>query len=220
VLRVLLIDDEPAIGRAVARALKGYDIAVEVHSDVDDFLKSARARTHRALLIDWNLRSCEGTELCATLRGEGDTRPIALVSGKLDVDHARDLARSAGADRYIEKATRASELARQIKNLARRRKRPPTVYKCVVGTIELRPGKIIVHDYTASPRPLEYQLLQYLLDHPGQVLSRERLAHGVWQKRIPTSTMVESAISRLRKLLGTAADLIETVPGGYRIRMK
>jgi DNA-binding response OmpR family regulator len=215
-----MIDDEPAIGRSVARSLKPFDIDVDATSEVADFLKAARTRLHRALLIDWNLRSCEGTELCATLRGEGDMRPIALVSGKLDVDHARELARSAGADRFIEKPTPATDLARQITNLARRRKRPPTVYKTLVGTIELRPGKIIVHDYTASPRPLEYQLLQYLLEHPGQVLSREQLAHGVWQKRIPTSTMVESAISRLRKLLGTAADLIETVPGGYRIRMK
>lgn len=219
-----MIDDEPAFGRALSRALRVHGISVESFTEVPDFLKAARRRDHGALLIDWNLRTCEGTELCTTLRDEGDTRPIAIVSGKLEADHARELARAAGADGYIEKPSPAAVVAKKLNELTSAKKgaHRAALYACTLGqniaaSIELRRGQIVVHQYVIDVRPIEYQVFEYLIEHPGVVVSRQTLSNRIWGN-VRQSTVVQTAISRLRKQLGNLSGLIETVPGGYRFQ--
>jgi DNA-binding response OmpR family regulator len=229
---VLLLDDELAFGRAWTRALRSLGFVLDAVQEVDEFIRVANTNQHDVLLIDWNLRMCEGTQVCVQRRGVGDFRPIGIISGKLDADHARQIAREAGADGYIEKTTTLDNVTDEINKLIRasetRLRTAPGVraYRCTNRTedgatvsIELDQDHVILSITTRIRlRPKEFQLLQALLQRAGRVVSKEELLRVVWGSRTaPTTSIVETSMSRLRTQLGSAAAIIETVPGGYRI---
>lgn len=235
--RVLLLDDEASISRAAALALRSYGIDLDSCEEVDHFIHLASTRRHRALIIDWNLRTCEGTDICARLRRDGEERPIAILSGKLDADHGREMAQATGADCYIAKPSAAEDLAHEIwllldsrssakQHTAQVRAALPHGHRfqCLVRkdgstlTIGLCEDRVVISDYIVRLRPKELELLEVLLRRSGQVVSKDELARLVWGVRsAPTTSIVETSMSRLRTALGNAGGIIETVRGGYRI---
>jgi DNA-binding response OmpR family regulator len=233
-VRVLFLDDEPAVGRAVTLALGAHGIVVDACTDVEEFLRVANTNAHDALIIDWNLRKCQGTEVCAQRREAGDGRPIAIMSGKLDADYAREISVAAGADRYIEKpvtmATLISEVTALMRSTEIRLRAAPsarTVFRCEVQsegtivTIEMKDDHFVLSNHVVRPRPKEFALLKAILQGAGSVVSKQNLVKIVWGSRaMPTTSIVETSMSRLRTQLGTAASIIETVHGGYRISIE
>jgi two-component system OmpR family response regulator len=209
---ILLIDDEPRICTCVARAMSAHGFEVESHSTPDAFMTAARARTHRALLIDWNLRTEEGTRLCRGLRLNGDERPIALTSGKLDTAHARRLAEECGADAYFAKPaieTWPTQL-RDVLDRAEPRARLPSLI--LAGDV------VIVPDYAAPLSPTEQKVVAFLLSEPGRQRGRLEIARHVWGLHSePHTTLVDTVISRIRKRLGSEAHRIERTEEGWRV---
>jgi DNA-binding response OmpR family regulator len=228
--RILLLDDDPMMLRAAARALEPHGIEVDGCEHVADFMRAARTGKHDALLIDWCLRKCEGTDVCTQLRKEGEERPIGLVSGQLDLEHGRDIAEAAGANCYIDKATLHHNLVEAVRKLLQsadkrqRRVAAEKTFRCALreaGTVlslELRGGHVILSNIVVRLRPKELELFEALLQRRGQVVSKDELARIVWGLRSTVRTsIVETWVSRLRTALGPAGGIIETVRGGYTI---
>lgn len=230
---VLLLDDELAACQTIRPALSAHGIAIEGHADADGFCAAARAKRDCVALIDWNLRKCEGTEIVMARRREGDTRRIALISGLLDREHGRELAARCGADDFIEKPGSVAEWAEQIHTLAKLPPRLPSGTfrldpRTNASAMELREGWIILHDHRIELRDMEYLFLQFLLGHAGEEVSFDQLLEHVWQvlpgRRSPEKERllrgrVITTVKRLREALGSAAKIIETVDGGYRIEL-
>lgn len=234
-IRVLLLDDDAPFRSALARALRHAGMVVEAHATLESFLKAARAHRHDILLIDWNLRTSLGTWACESLRAEGETRPIAIISASLEIEFARAQAKKAGASDFIDKTSSPEEWRRRIATLAESpRQRTWSAGSGVhlldgvnaAASVELRDGAAILRGFRVALRPLEHDLLEHLLAHAGAVVSSEALIAAVWKEppaRTPEGLAAQrdrvvSTMSRLRKALGEAAEMIETVHGGYRIR--
>lgn len=134
---LLLLDDEEAVCRALVRLLRARGIQAKGCSSPDEFMALARTGKHRALLLDWNLRDREGTDLIAQLRSEGESRPIGLMSGNVTPSHGRELAEEAGADVFIPKLVDTSKFVEEVQGLL----------AAIVPTIQraLTPGRIL-HD--------------------------------------------------------------------------
>ncbi len=222
------------MGKAATLALRHHGILLDACQEVDDFIRAANTGEHGALVIDWNLRTCEGTELCARLRDGGETRPIVILSGKLDAEHGREIAEAAGADAYIEKPATAESMACRIKALLRSTEtrlrtvpRAASTFRCAVRsegsivTIELCEDRVILTNHVVHLRRKEFELFKCLLERAGQVVSKEKLLRLIWGSRAtPSTSIVETSMSRLRTHLGSAASIIETVRGGYRISVE
>lgn len=114
---LLLLDDETAVCRALVRLLGVRGIQTKGCSSPDEFMILARTGKHRALLVDWNLRDREGTDLIAQLRSEGESRPIGLMSGNVTPSHGRELAEEAGADVFIAKVIDTSTFVEEVQAL-------------------------------------------------------------------------------------------------------
>lgn len=208
---------------------------LEGHATLDSFLDAAREQRHDVLLLDWNLRAGLGTRACALLREEGETRPIVITSGCLETEFARDEAREAGASEFIDKTSSVEEWRLRLARLAscapyRSRSRVSGVHKLDVqghtASVELRDGAAILHAYRVALRPLEFDLLEHLLERIGTVVSSASLIAAIWKEPLAQTAegvaaqkaRVATTMNRLRRSLGASADMIETTRGGYRIR--
>jgi DNA-binding response OmpR family regulator len=217
---VLFFDDEPAVTRIMALALRPY-FELDASSTLGEFVTEARRREHVALVIDWNLRFAEGTAVCADLRADGEDRPIAIMSGKLEPHHGRQLAIGCGANEYIEKPIQLDDLVCTMRRLVAAASIPKKVFRCSFATFELGDDHVIVSNLMLRLRAKEIAVLADLLLRAGTVVSRDDLARRVWGVHtIPTTKIVETTIGRLREGLGSAAPAIETVSGGYIIRVR
>jgi DNA-binding response OmpR family regulator len=226
-----MIDDEQSMLRALTRALRSHGIAIEGYSAVDEFHAAANRKPDIVALVDWGLRTCEGTEVVGCMRQRGDRRRIALVSGLLDVEHGKDLARRAGADCFIEKVKPAASWADEICGLAKLPLRAPSgTFRLDPRTnataIELHDGCVILHNHRIDLRAKEYRVLELLLERVGDQISfDELLARAFDVPAVPRSPQKErllrgrviSTINRLRRALGSADKIIETDDCGYRI---
>jgi DNA-binding response OmpR family regulator len=212
---VLWVDDELRICTTAVRVLGKHGFAVEAHTDPEEFMRAARSRLHRILVADWNLRTCEGSALLSKLRLEGDKRLMALLSGKLATDHAREIAKECGADDFIEK-TAIETWAPSLEAMLRL---PATRRVSGVVRVELDGNVLKVWNYAAKLGAKERAVVEFLLEDPNRERSLEEIALRVWGRHgEPETTLVESTISRIREKLGAERDLIERGAIGWRIR--
>lgn len=219
-----MLDDEPMYSSTLTRALRPHGIEIDAYDNVEDFMRALRTEKHDAILLDWCLRTCEGTELCARLRSEGDERPIGIVSGKLDLEHGRDIAEAAGANCYIEKPSRLESVVVAIRALlcSTQKQHRMAVFHCAMlpqgaVTVKLQGARVVLSDLVVNLRPKEYELFEALLQRAGHVVLKEELARLIWGSRSISTNLVETWMSRLRVALEPADSIIETVRGGYRI---
>lgn len=235
-IRVLLIDDEAPFRASLRRVLSPPAFSLEGHETLESFLEAVRSRRHDLLLIDWNLWSALGTDVCAALRAEGETRAIGLISALLEIEFARRQALEAGASDFIFKGISVEEWRLRVTTLARDpRYRSSSagsgVHQLdgrvhVAGAVELRDGAAFLRSYRVDLRPLEYKVLEYLVAHAGTAVPVDALFEAVWKEpsgRTPATVdsqraCVATAMSRLRGKLGASAAMIETTRGGYLVR--
>jgi two-component system OmpR family response regulator len=227
-LRVLALDDDARWLTVLSRVLGREGIEIDGKTVIDEFLVAARERVHDVLLVDWNLRRCEGTTIVTQLRIDGDDRPVGLVSGFLETDHAKHLAERAGADAFIEKTISPGTWADQIRALANgSSRRSSGLYRLVDGgMLEVRDGNVVLREHNIGLRPKEYMLLEYLLAHTATDVSYDELLEHCWgvprgprgvaEERLLRGRVI-TTMNRLRSALGSAARMIQTVEGGYRI---
>ena len=217
-MRVLIVDDERDLARAIARGLRRDGTAVDEAYDGEDGLAKALINDYDVIILDRNLPRLHGDDVCRRLRAEHvEVRVIMLTAAAEVSDRVDGL--TLGADDYLPKPFAFDELRARVLALARRGGpvRPPVLARTGV---QLDPA---THEVTRDGHridlsPKEFAVLYELLRADGGAVSAEALLERVWDEHIdPFSNAVRVAVMTLRKRLG-APPIIETVTGaGYRI---
>jgi two-component system, OmpR family, response regulator len=221
-LRILVIEDEPAIASAVRLALSDEGHAVDVVGTGHEGLEWAAAAPYGLVILDVVLGGMSGLEVCWTLRQRGFDQPILMLTALTGVeDRVAGLDR--GADDYLGKPFAIAELKARVRALARRPSSSGAA-TIAVGDLTLDPSTLDVRRGGRSVRltAREFTFLEFLARHPGQVFTQEHLVNALWSAdAIPGSNVVEVYVRSLRRKLdaGRRNGIIETVRGaGYRLR--
>lgn len=220
-MRVLVVEDEPGIALFVRQGLSEAGYAVDVAGDGEEGLDYALAAEYDAIILDILLPRMGGLDVLRQVRDRGVMTPVLLLTAR-DAVEDRVQGLDAGADDYLVKPFAFSELLARIRALLRR---PPLQAGAVlrVGDLEMDVAR---HEARRAQRvvelsPREFALLEYLMRHPAQVLSRTQIIEHVWNFDFSyESNVVDVYIGYLRRKLNRGSDtpLIQTVRGvGYRL---
>jgi DNA-binding response OmpR family regulator len=221
-MRLLVVEDEGGIASALRQGLSEQGYAVDVARDGEQGRDYALAAAYDVILLDILLPELDGLSLLRDLRKRGMTTPILLLTARDAVDD-RVAGLDAGADDYLVKPFSFSELLARIRALLRR----PVLRagdRLVTGDVAMDLGARTVTRGTQAVTltPREFAVLEYLLRHPGQALSRTQIAEGVWSWEFHgESNVVDVYIGYLRRKLDAdgVPSIIETLRGyGYRLR--
>lgn len=225
---LLLIEDEKRLSASLKEGLEEEGYTVDVAEDGRTGEALALANAYDALIVDWRLPEQDGKTVIEHLRAAGRQVPILMLTALSDLDH-RVAGLDAGADDYLPKPFKFEELLARLRALLRR---PPLATQEQVlrqGALELdtRRREAVLGDERLDLRPKEYALLEDLLRHPDEVLSRTVIAERVWGDPFyVTDNVIDVTISSLRQKLADAqrtagndaALRIETIRGvGYRL---
>jgi len=223
-MRILIIEDDAEAAGYIVKAFREAGHVADRAADGLEGYALARDGEYDVLIVDRMLPKLDGLSLIGGLREQKVRTPILILSALGHVDD-RVKGLRAGGDDYLCKPYAFSELLARVEVLARRQSNgssDPTVYR--IGGLELdrlshklsRDGKEIVL------QPREYRLLEYLMKHSGQVVTRTMLLENVWDYHFdPQTNVIDVHISRLRAKIdkGQDAPLLHTIRGaGYMIR--
>ncbi len=222
-MRVLVVEDNEAMSDAVERGLVAEGFAVDVADNGVDGLWRAREFTYDLILLDIMLPAMNGYEVCRTIRSEGNTTPVLMLTakdGEFDIAEGLDF----GADDYLTKPFSFVVLVARIRALLRRTNPTPGLTTITVGDLTVDPTtrRCTLRGETVEFTPREYSMLETLTRRVGEPLTRGELLNHVWGADYEGgSNVVDVYIGYLRKKLSPRPDgspLIETVRGiGYRI---
>jgi two-component system response regulator PhoP len=222
-MRVLLVEDEPSLRETLAARLKRDGFAVDAAPDGEEGLYFGREYPLDVAIIDLGLPKLSGMDLIRTLREEGKEFPILVLTARGDwQDKVEGL--EAGADDYLVKPFHVEELLARLNALVRRSAGGWTQAKLSLGPIVLDTAaqELRVDDQSTELTSYEYRVLEYLMMHAGEVVSKTRLTEHIYDQDFDRdSNVIEVFIGRLRKKLDRNGDLkpIETLRGrGYRFR--
>jgi two-component system, OmpR family, response regulator len=221
-LRILVVEDDDKLRGLLRRGLEEQAFAVDVEANGTDGLWRAQEFGYDAVVLDVLLPHLDGFAVCQQLRAAERWVPVLMLTARDGVeDRVRGL--DAGADDYLQKPFHFAELAARLRALIRRGAQPrPT--SLTVGDLVLDPASRDVH---RGPEPIrltakEFALLEYLMRHPGETVSRARLLEHVWDDDVDgdphiVSVYVAYLRSKLDRPFGRAS--LQTVRGaGYRLR--
>jgi two-component system OmpR family response regulator len=221
-MRVLIIEDDLEAGRAMQRGLTEQGIQAEHAVDGVDGLEAARKGGFDVLVVDRMMPRMDGVTVVETLRREGDATPVLFLSALGEIED-RVTGLRAGADDYLVKPYAFAELIARVEALARRRETGSVNTVLKVGDLEMdligrrvhRAGKEL------DLQPREFQLLEFLMRHAGQSVTRTMLLEKVWELHFdPQTNVIDVHISRLRSKIDKGFDhaMLQTVRGaGYRL---
>jgi two-component system OmpR family response regulator len=222
-MRVLVIEDDADAAEYLAKGLRESGHGAEVAGNGREGLLRAASEPFDALIVDRMLPGIDGLSLVQHLRATGHGMPVLFLSALGEVDD-RVKGLRAGGDDYLVKPFAFSELLARVENLGRRQASPPVATHLKVGTLELDllSRKVTRDGQTIDLQPREFQLLETLMRHPGQVMTRTMLLEKVWDYHFdPQTNVIDVHISRLRQKIdrGFETPLIHTVRGaGYSLR--
>lgn len=220
-MRILVVEDDPAISSAIRSILEGADHAVDVTDDGADALTWTAVYAYDLVILDVILPGMDGVNVSRALRDQGSKTPILMLTA-LDAIDDRVRGLDAGADDYLAKPFAAAELLARVRAL-RRRGTGEAMPLVRIGDLELDPAAREVRRAGRAIRltSKEFALLEVLARHPGQVFSQERLIDAVWDADFAAeSNVVEVYVRSLRRKIdgGRRDGLIETIRGaGYRL---
>jgi two-component system OmpR family response regulator len=222
-MRVLLIEDDRRLAKLVQKVLQEENFTVDVAHDGDLGLEIALRGAHDIAIIDWMLPGRDGPSICRSVRSAHLPLAILMLTARTQVED-RVAGLYSGADDYLVKPFAFDELVARLHALARR------IQDKSQDGWELRVGSLVIdvraHAARRGDQPLdltktEWTLLEYLMRHPGQVLSRQNILDYVWSYDASVKpTMVDVYISYLRNKLNQRGkkDPIQTERGiGYRL---
>ena len=223
-MRILVVEDDKDVAGFVVRGLKETGHVVEHADNGRDGLFMAASENFDAIILDRMLPGgIDGIKILETLRAQKNAVPVMILSALADVDE-RVKGLKAGGDDYLTKPFAFAELLARVEALGRRGKAEATVTKLVVEDLELdllsrqvkRGGQKI------DLQPREFRLLEYLMRHAGQVVTRTMLLEGVWDYHFdPQTNVIDVHVSRLRQKVDKPfpVALIHTVRyAGYMLR--
>jgi two-component system, OmpR family, response regulator len=216
-VRLLVVEDEVRLARALHRGLTAEGFVVDVVHDGPSGLRAARHGDYDAVVLDVMLPGMSGYDVVRTLRTEGVWAPVLMLSAK-DGEYDQADGLDYGADDYLTKPFSFVVLLARLRALVRRRlPERPTVLS--VGEVSLDPAthQVQVSQEPVALTPREYTVLEYFLRNPHRVVSKTELLDHVWDAAEDTDpNAVEVYIGYLRRKLGR--NVLQTVRGvGYRL---
>jgi two-component system response regulator MprA len=221
-MRVLVVDDEPAVRESISRSLRFEGYEVELAPDGESALKCQAARPADAVVLDVMMPVIDGLETCRRLRASGDRVPVLMLTARRAVgDRVTGL--DAGADDYLVKPFALEELLARLRALLRRTDTGGSE-KLTFGDVELNvtARTVLRGDRLIELTRTEFDLLELLLRHPRRVLSRSVLFTEVWGYDFGTgSNSLDVYIGYLRRKLEAHGEprLVHTVRGvGYVLK--
>jgi two-component system OmpR family response regulator len=221
-MRILIIEDDLDAADAMARGLTEAGFEIETAGDGDLGLKAAQKGGFDVLVVDRMMPKLDGVQVVETLRREGDQTPVLFLSALGEVgDRVTGL--KAGGDDYLVKPYAFAELIARVEALSRRRETGSVSTSIKVGDLEMDLLGRTVHraGTEIDLQPREFQLLEFLMRHANQSVTRTMLLEKVWEYHFdPQTNVIDVHISRLRSKIdkGFPRQMLQTVRGaGYRL---
>ena len=221
-MQVLLIEDDAQVGGSVKALFEREGITVLLARDGETGLSRAGDPTIDLIILDRILPGITGSEVLARIRGAGLDKPVLILSA-LGHSGQRIDGLNAGADDYVAKPFEPQELLARVRALFRRTtsqaKQPILFHGDIELNIRARTAHRAARHLPLSPK--EFDLLWYLMEHAGELVTREMMLHHVWKLDFdPQTNVVDVNLARLRRKLehGFETSCLETVRGhGYRL---
>ena len=222
-MRILVVEDDLEAQKYLVKGLREAGHVVDEAGDGETGLNLALSRTYDVAVIDRMLPKLDGLKLVESLREQRNATPVLFLSALSDVDD-RIKGLRGGGDDYLTKPYAFAELLARLDALMRRRDPGAVKTKVNVGDLELdllsrtarRNGSAI------ELQPREFRLLEYLMRHAGQIVTRTMLLENVWEYHFdPQTNVIDVHVSRLRAKIDKGFDeaVLQTVRGaGYMIR--
>ncbi|MGE3372117.1 MAG: response regulator [Vicinamibacteria bacterium] len=216
--RILVVEDEPKVAEALRSGLEEAGFVVASARDGEEGFFLASSESFDAIVLDRVLPGRDGLSILGALRRKGVLVPVLLLTA-LDGVEERVAGLDAGADDYLAKPFAFPELLARLRALLRRGRGDNLL---LLAVADLRVGvarrEVARGDQAIELTPREYELLEYLVRHRGQIVSREMLARDVWketQRGTPLDNVIDVHVARLRKKVdqGFEPRLIHTVRG-------
>lgn len=221
-MRVLVIEDDKDVAEYLVNGLKESDNVVDHAADGKDGLLLAASESYDVMVIDRMLPSMDGLSIIKTIRATGNKTPVLILSALGDVDDRVEGLRGGGDD-YLTKPFSFTELLARLEALVRRGvstgNEPVTHLKVADLEMDLLARTVKRDEQKIDLQPREFRLLEYLMKHAGQVVTRTMLLEQVWDYHFdPQTNVIDVHISRLRSKIDKdfPKQLLQTVRGaGY-----
>jgi two-component system, OmpR family, response regulator len=222
-MRILLIEDDRDAATWLIKGLKESGHLVDHAADGEQGLALAREATHDVLIVDRMLPKLDGLSVIRSLRAENVKTPVLILSALSDVDE-RVRGLRAGGDDYLAKPYAFAELLARVEGLSMRSVGgvQETRLKACDLEIDLLTREVTRAGKDIPLQPREFKLLEYLMRHAGQIVTRTMLLENVWDYHFdPQTNVIDVHVSRLRSKIDKGFDepILQTVRGaGYMIR--
>lgn len=206
-MRILVVDDDRAILKLIARVLRDESYAIDEASTGEEARTLALVNEYDGIVLDLQLGDRHGFEILQELRRNGRRTPVLLYSGRSDTDTiVRGL--DAGADDYVVKPVSNEELRARVRTLVRRGASGSRVAEQVTAgnlTLNRLTRRVTCGKVDVSLTSMELKLLEHLMLHTGNTVSRSELHDRVWDMHFdPSSNVIDAHVARLRKKLDKA----------------
>ncbi|MGX5669028.1 response regulator transcription factor [Rhizobium daejeonense] len=223
-MRILLLEDEPEMARALLEALRRRDVLADHVSTISDAHALARDGAYDVLVLDRRLPDGEGLNLVASLRRSRFSVPILVLTALGSVDHRVD-GLDAGADDYLAKPFAIEELLARLRALYRRGPSLSDKYPWFGNlSIDPRSNEVSIDGFVIELRRREYLVLEALMRRPNRIVTRANLIEAVYTLDDEIeSNALDAHISRIRKKLAQAGATVEIRAVrniGYLVRLK
>jgi DNA-binding response OmpR family regulator len=224
-MRILVVEDEQKVANAVREGLQGEKYEVVVERTGEGAFFRITTESFDVILLDLTLPGRDGLEILSAMRARGIKTPVLVLTAR-DTLQDRVLGLDTGADDYLIKPFAFTELLARIRALVRRGRAAAESPRLAAGDLEVN---LVTRKVTRGGRAVEltvreFELLEYLVRHQGQVVSRETLARDVWKetaRTTPLDNVIDVHIARLRRKVDPeeGPKLIHTVRGvGFMLR--
>jgi two-component system, OmpR family, response regulator MprA len=223
-VRILVVEDDPAVRGSLARALRLEGYEPELHEEGGSAIRSLQVAAPEAIILDLQLPDMDGIEICRRVRASGDVTPILMVTARDAVDD-RVEGLDAGADDYMVKPFDLAELFARLRALLRRRgpaegEADVLRFEDLSLNLSTREARRAERHFTLTR--VEFDLLELMLRHPRQVLTREVILDRVWGYNFDTGTnSLAVYVGYLRRKLEEDGEprMLQTVRGvGYVLK--
>ncbi|WP_118185564.1 response regulator transcription factor [Paraburkholderia phosphatilytica] len=219
--KILTIEDDELVVKDVVRALTASGFTVDIARTGRDGMAKAMSGEYDVITVDRMLPDLDGLKIVSTMRGVGMETPVLVMSALSNVDQ-RIQGLRAGGDDYLIKPFSSDEMSARVEVLLRRRPRSTkeeTTLRVGPLEVDLVRRRVVYREHELSLQPTEFRLLEFMMRHAGQVLTRTMIFEAVWGCRFdPGTNLIDVHVGRLRRKIDAFNErpLIRTIRGsGY-----